>query len=356
MSRIERLSLLLKKLKLDGILISDKYNISYFSGFTGGTGYLFFSDTKRVIITDFRYTIQAKEETQEFEVIEISKEYNYFFIINDLIKKEKIQELGFESQSVLYSDYLDLKQKLIVNQLIPVNQEVSLLRAVKEQKELDLIKHAEEIGDIVFSKILNILKPGMTELEVAANLEYLMKINGAQGLSFDTIVASGIHSSMPHAIPTNKKLEKGDFLTMDFGCIYQGYCSDMTRTVVIGKASEKQKKIYQIVLQAQKIALEFIQAGYKGKEIDKIARDFIGQAGFADYFGHGLGHSVGLYIHEEPRLSPSEETVILANVTETIEPGIYIEGFGGVRIEDLVVVKEDGYINFTHSEKNLIEI
>jgi Xaa-Pro aminopeptidase len=196
----------------------------------------------------------------------------------------------------------------------------------------------------------------MTELEAAAELEYFMKKEGAEDLGFNTIIASGLNSSMPHAIPSEKPFEEGDFITFDFGCKYKGYRSDMTRTVVLGKASEKQKEIYNIVLKAQLAALDAIKAGMKGCEVDKVARDIITEAGYGEYFGHGLGHSVGLEIHEEPRLSVTSETVLQANMIETIEPGIYIPGFGGVRIEDMILVTEEGHINYAHSPKELIEI
>ncbi len=183
-----------------------------------------------------------------------------------------------------------------------------------------------------------------------------MKKNGATGLSFDTIVASGIHSSMPHAIPDDKIIANGDFVTMDFGCVYNGYCSDMTRTIVVGKANDEQRKIYQTVLDAHLLAMDAIREGMICKDVDQIARDYIKNAGYGTYFGHGLGHSVGLYIHESPALNTRDTTVLVEGMIETVEPGIYIPGFGGVRIEDMGVVRKNGYETFTHSPKNLIEL
>ena len=191
---------------------------------------------------------------------------------------------------------------------------------------------------------------------MAAHIEFYMRDAGAEGTSFDTIAASGIHSSMPHAVPTDKVLEEGDFLTMDFGCLVNGYCSDMTRTIVYGRADEKQKEIYDVVLQAQMAALQAIKPGMTGKEVDAIARDVIKEAGYGDCFGHSLGHSVGLEIHETPCFSPREESVIEPGMVITVEPGIYVEGFGGVRIEDVVVITEDGCENITHSPKERMEI
>jgi Xaa-Pro aminopeptidase len=345
---------ILDQFSLDAVLISNEYNMRYLSKFTGACGYLFISRIKKIILTDFRYTIQAKEESENYEVITVNGDY--FKEINGLIEQEHIKRLGFEGKDTLYYDYIILKEHLVSKELIALGNEFTNLRTIKSQLELEYIKKAESIGDIAFLKILEIIKPGMTELEIAANLEYIMKINGAQELSFDTIAASGIHSSMPHAVPTNKKVELGDFLTLDFGCKYKGYCSDMTRTIVIGKATRKQKEVYNLVLEAQLAALDFIRAGYKGKEIDKVSRDIIDQGGYEGCFGHGLGHSVGLFIHENPRLSPREDTEIYANTIETVEPGIYIEGFGGVRIEDLVVVTDKGHINYSSSPKGLIEL
>lgn len=187
-------------------------------------------------------------------------------------------------------------------------------------------------------------------------LEYQMMKQGADGTSFDTIVASGIHSSMPHAIPTDKKIELGDFVTMDFGCRYQGYCSDMTRTIVVGKANDRQKEIYQLVLKANRVTESLLHAGMICREVDKIARDIITDAGYGDYFGHGLGHSVGLEIHESPACNMRDTTVLQPNMIMTVEPGVYLPGFGGVRIEDMVVITEHGYENLAHSGKELIEL
>lgn len=355
MNNYKKVQKILETLELDAVLLSNGNNMFYVSGFAGETGYVYISAKRHAIITDFRYTIQAEMEAEGYEVITIGNG-GYEEAINDMLKAEQVNRLGFEAEDMLYATFHKLKKNLVVDELVPLGDEITCLRRIKTPQELEYIKRAEAIGDQVFGEILGFIKPGMTELEIAARIEYMLKVYGAQKSSFPAIVASGINSSMPHAIPSQKKIENGDFLTMDFGCVYEGYCSDMTRTIVIGKASEKQREVYNTVLKAQLAVLDFIKAGYTGKEVDKIARDIIYSAGYEGCFGHGLGHSVGLFIHESPRLSPSEDEVILAGMTETVEPGIYIKGFGGVRIEDLVVVTETGCENFTHSEKNLIEL
>lgn len=348
------------KLKLDAILITSPYNMRYLSGFRGGEGALYISKNQNVLITDSRYTEAAARES-DFTVIEENRAHSRTQIIKECIQKETSVQgcdfiLGYEDQVMRCSEFQKLASEISGVKWSPLGGHIDALRQVKTEEEIACLAKAEEIGDQAFTEICKVLKPGMTELHVAALLEYYMKMAGAEGFSFETIAASGVNSSMPHAIPGEKKLEEGDFLTMDFGCVYQGYCSDMTRTVVIGKASEKQKEIYHIVLQAQQAALDAICAGKRGSDVDKVARDFITEAGYGDNFGHGLGHSVGLYIHENPRLSPADDTVLQAGMIETVEPGIYIPGFGGVRIEDMVVVTEDGYRNLTKSPKDLIEI
>ncbi|NLO10193.1 MAG: aminopeptidase P family protein [Clostridiales bacterium] len=355
MDNFKRVQEINENLNIDAVLISNGNNMRYVSGFAGETGYLYISKNHHMVITDFRYTYQAEAEAKGYEIVTIGGG-GYEEAINDILKTDNVKSLGFESKDMLFSRYQDLVNKLNVDELVPINDDITRLRRIKTPKELEYIKQAEAIGDKVFTEILTFIKPGMTELEVAARIEYLLKLHGGERSSFSAIVASGVNSSMPHAVPTKKKIENGDFLTMDYGCVYEGYCSDMTRTIVVGKASDKQKEIYNIVLEAQLAALDVIKAGLKGKDIDKVARDIIYKAGYEGCFGHGLGHSVGLFIHEDPRLSPSEEGIIEAGMIETVEPGIYVRGFGGVRIEDLVEVTENGYENYTHSDKSLIEL
>ena len=354
--RYEKLAKLLEAKQLDAVLVSDGYNMRYLSGFTGATGYLLITKNSKNLFTDSRYTIAATAQAPDYTVVEVDAARDYCKFINQVLEAEQITTLGFEAQQVRYSTYENLKARLAVKELVPLAGELTDLRRIKKAEEIARHRQAEHIGDIAFEEILKEIKPGMTELQVAAKLEYIMKMNGADKLSFESIVASGINSSKPHAEPGNKKIESGDFLTMDFGCVYQGYCSDMTRTIVVGKASEKQKEIYNIVLKAQQAVLDMLKPGLPGKAYDKVARDVIYGAGYEGYFGHGLGHGVGLEIHENPRFSMIEEDIVEAGMIMTVEPGIYIPDFGGVRIEDMVVLTEDGYENLTHSRKELIEL
>lgn len=354
---VEKIYNLIKDKNFDAVLISNPHNMRYISGYTGDTGCLYISKNQKAIITDSRYTNQAIAQCKDagYDILEIDNK-GYSYQINKLIDGESVKMLGFEGNHLLYSQYTSYKEKLNCDDMITLGNELDLLRCIKNEEEIKNLTMAEKIGDIAFSKILDYIRPGVTEIEVAAHLEYYMKMEGACSLSFDTIVASGINSSMPHAGVSPKKIEKGDFVTMDFGCIYNGYCSDMTRTIVVGKADDRQKEIYNTVLKAQLAALDFIKSGVTGEQVDKVARDIIYGAGYEGCFGHGLGHSVGLEIHEEPRLSPSGKTVLQPGMIETVEPGIYIRDYGGVRIEDMVVVTENGHINLTHSSKELIEL
>lgn len=352
----EKISNILRENGLDAILVSDACNMRYLSGFRGGTGYLFLSEKRRVLLTDARYTVQAGGETEDFEIAEVSAKRNYETVLKEILGEEQTVTLGFEDLHLIFARARKLQEELGDIRWVALGDSLNRLRRVKTPEEQKLLEQAEAIGDLAFCKILEELRPGLTELQVAARLDYYMKEAGASGNSFDTIAASGVHSAMPHAMPSGKKLEKGDFLTMDFGCVYQGYCSDMTRTVVIGKANERQKEIYQIVLEAQEAALEAIRPGMTGAMVDRVARDLIADAGYGEYFGHGLGHSVGLYIHEEPRLSPSCEDVLCEGIIQTVEPGIYLPDFGGVRIEDMVVITAEGCRNLTRSTKELQEL
>lgn len=356
MRQQEALIRVLEEKQLDAILICDPYNIRYFSGFTGGEGYLYCARNQQVLLTDFRYTIQAQQESKTAAVQEVSAQYGYVDQIKALCDADQVRNLGIEEGAITYATFLNWQSKWDNIQMVPIKNALTQLRSVKTEEELALLEQAEAIGDQVFKEMLSFLRPGLTELQVAAKIEFLMKEYGAQGVSFDTIVASGERSALCHATSSEKKLASGEFVLLDFGCRYQGYCSDMTRTVVLGKASEKQKEIYEIVKTAQQHVLDKICAGVTGKEMDAIARNEIAKAGYSACFGHSLGHSVGLQIHENPRLSPTEETVLQEHMVETVEPGIYIQGFGGVRIEDMIVLTKTGYRNFTKSEKQLIEL
>ncbi len=367
---MKRMEKILSAKKLDGILVSSPANMRNSVGFRG-EGIVFVSGKRPMVFTDSRYTIAAKEECQEADVIQYKKNIyeNWLTELLERLGREAVAEMsiGFEDETMTVQTYQTIlallkKHELENMTLVPLHKELDQLRQVKTQLELLDIEKAEQIGDRAFTRIVEKIRESrsrgeaLTEKQVAAYLEFYMKEMGAEGTSFDTIAASGIHSSMPHAIPTDKILEEGDFLTMDFGCRVNGYCSDMTRTIVIGRADERQREIYDVVLQAQTAAIQAVKPGVKGCEVDAVARDIIRGAGYGDCFGHSLGHSVGLMIHETPCFSPKDETVIEPGMVITVEPGIYVEGFGGVRIEDVVAVTEEGCRNLTHSSKELMEI
>lgn len=354
---------IIKKNNLQGIILTDGYNIHYLTGYKGHTGVALLMGEDRFIFTDSRYTEQAQLEASSFRIIDIGID-GYSKTIRKLLAEKQgdtIEEhnrfmLGFENKSISYNQYKAFADIFgDMAEFVELNDQINKLRMIKTPEEIELIAAAEAIGDKAFEHIINTMEVGMTEKEVALELEYAMKSLGADGLSFDTIVASGKNSSMPHAVPTDKVIEDGDFVTMDFGCIYKGYCSDMTRTVHMGdEMTEKQLEVYTVVLNAQKEALKAIKPGMVCSDIDKIARDYIADAGYGEYFGHGLGHGVGLYIHEEPRFSRTCDVVLESGMVLSVEPGIYLPGEFGVRIEDLIVVTDDGYENLASSPKVLI--
>ncbi|MBF8982648.1 aminopeptidase P family protein [Lutibacter sp. B2] len=350
--RISKFKEILKEKKLDGGIIYKPENRRYMSGFTGSSGYVLITADKTFFITDFRYIEQSKSECKEYEIIEHNDKHTIYSILNDL----NLNSLGFEEDFVTYNQYKEFKEKLNKTKLIPLDGAISSLRIIKYEDEVASIEKAASIADDAFKHICGYIKPGITEKEVAIELEFYMKRKGASATSFDTIVASGVRSSLPHGIASDKVIQNGDFITMDFGCIYNGYCSDMTRTVVLGKASDKQKEIYNIVLEAQTKALEAIKPERDCVEIDKVARDIIKSKGFGEYFGHGLGHGVGLEVHENPRLSPTSKDLLKPGMVVTDEPGIYIPDFGGVRIEDLVLVTQTNHKVLSKSPKELIEL
>ncbi len=351
--RLKNIQEVVRSKGLDAILISKPENRFYLSGFTGSSGFLIISPEEAYLVTDFRYIEQAQQQVECFKVIK--HETPAFKTINNLLKELDISKLGFEANHLTFEQYTSFNENLECS-LIPQKNIVEELRKVKSVEEVKKIKKAAEISEKAFESILAKIKPGVTEKELALELEFSMKKMGAESLSFDIIVASGKRSSLPHGRATNKKIEEGDLITFDFGCKHDSYCSDMTRTVVLGKPSEEQVNIYYTVLAAQQKALQRIKAGMKAAEIDSIAREVITSAGYGDYFGHGLGHGVGLEIHEAPRLSKEGDETLQPGMVVTIEPGIYMPDFGGVRIEDIVVITENGCNNLNTFTKELIKL
>lgn len=359
MERIDKLRALMAQHGVDACLLAKPQNVSYISGFNNTDAYVLLTEKQQFLFTDFRYIEQAVAEAPDFEIEKIGggKLLNALAsAVSDKLVQAGARALWFEGSYVSYAFYSSLSGELDDVQLVDMGDALERMRAVKDEDEIALIAHAAAVADKVFEDVLEYIKPGVTERQLAARIEFIFKEQGCDGVSFPTIVASGKHSSMPHAQPSDKALEPGDFVTMDFGGLYKGYCSDMTRTVVLGRASPVQRRIYDTVLEAQLAALNNIKAGMDCKAADALARDVISSAGYGEYFGHSLGHGVGREIHELPTLSPNADGVLPVNAVVTVEPGIYIPGVGGVRIEDLIIVR-DGYIqNLTSSIKELIEL
>ena len=348
---MQRLEVLRKSFtECDGVYITGKANIFYYSGFTSEDGALLITADRAVLITDSRYTIQARLEAPGFEV------YNIADGMAKLFEGFNPERLGIEENHLTVSGLNALKKASPQAEIVEFEKNISAPREKKDSLELERIRNAEALGDAAFSHILKVLKVGMREVDVAFELESFMKKNGASGTSFDTIVASGVRSAMPHGTASVKEIEYGDFVTLDFGCVLDGYCSDMTRTVVMGKADSRQKEIYDIVLKAQEAGLKAARAGVRCADVDAAARKIIEDAGYGKNFGHSLGHSVGIEIHETPNFSPKSTAVAEVGNVITDEPGIYIDGFGGVRIEDIVAITTKNTENLTKSKKDLIII
>lgn len=337
---------------IDGVLLVGDANRNYLSGFTGNESFSVITSDKAFFITDSRFTEQAKEQVKDYDLLEY-KGIIFVDFLRDLLSKLNINILGFEENVISYSQYTLYSNKLKCS-LVPMNGIVEKMRMIKDIHEIESIQNAARISDKAFEHILKFIKPGMKEKEVSLELEFYMKKLGAKELSFPSIVASGIRSSFPHGEATNKIINKGEFLTLDFGCVFDEYCSDMTRTVVIGEPTQKMEKIYNVVLEAQKLALKEYKPEVPAAQVDSIARNYIEKNGYGIYFGHGLGHGVGRQIHEGPTISFRNKEKLEDGMVVTDEPGIYIPNFGGVRIEDLLVVREGGGRVLSQSPKELI--
>ena len=339
---IEKIQEKLIKENIDAIWISNIVNIRYITGFTGSTADLLVLKEGGYILVDSRYWEQVNQEVTEVKPILVDGDNNLFTFLKELESKNSLKRLGFEASNVVYNTWAKLRELFQNVELVPLNNWVEELRMVKTEDEIEKIKKALMIAEQAFENILPLIKVGVSEKDIAIELEYQMAKLGSERPAFDTIVASGERGALPHGKASNKKLIGNEFIVFDFGAVYNGYHSDITRTVYFGNPSEEEILVYNIVLEAQKKAEEIIEEGLQCNFVDKVARDIIQENGFGNYFGHGLGHGVGLEIHELPRLSPKSDMVLKKGMVVTIEPGIYIPGKFGVRIEDMVVVDKSG--------------
>lgn len=349
--RVEKLRQLMITEDLPAILVTSPYNLRYLTNFTGTTGLALITLERAFFVTDFRYMEQAAKQAVDYEIIQ--NKGPIFKEVARLIDEMGIEDVAFEEEHVSFATYSTLVD-LFSCDLTPIAGLIESLREVKEDSEVAIIKKAISISDAAFTHILKVIKPGMTEIEIANQLDFYMRSLGASGVSFETIVASGYRSAMPHGVASEKVLAKGDMVTLDFGCYYQGYVSDMTRTFALGDPGEQLKEIYEIVLAANQKVIAEAKAGVTGEYLDFVARKVIGDAGYGEAFGHGLGHGIGLEIHEGPAVSKAYTKEYLPGNIITDEPGIYLAGLGGVRIEDDLLITATGNEVLTQSPKELI--
>ena len=338
---------------VDGLLLTSRYSRFYAAEFDIAEGVAIVTRGGCCYFTDSRYIESAQNGIVGMEVIEMNRANPYGKLLNDAIARFDVQKLGFEEDFLTVAEFNEYQQELKA-ELLPMSAKINSFRAVKEAWELERMRKAQKITDAAFSQILERIKPGMTEKELQAELIYLLYKNGGEGLSFDPIVVSGPNTSLPHGVAGDRVIQEGDFITMDFGVLLEGYCSDMTRTVAVGFATEEMKKVYNTVLAAQTAGIAATKAGVYGKDIDEAARKVITDAGYGEYFGHGYGHSLGLQVHESPNCNPKGETKMEPGMVCSAEPGIYLPGKFGVRIEDVVIFTADGCEDITESPKNLI--
>lgn len=353
MNKLNQLIQSLDEESLDALLITNPINRRYITDFTGTAGIAIVSKKGAVFVTDFRYIEQATEQAKDFTIVEHTKAIE--IEINKQLKKLNVKKLGFEKNTVTYAEF-ERYQELLNVDLIPVNNLVEKLRLIKSNDELKILKQAGQIVDEAYEHILPFIKPGVREIEIANELEFFMRQQGATSSSFDIIVASGSRSALPHGVASEKEIQNGELVTMDYGALYNGYCSDITRTVAVGDISEELRSIYKTVLAAQMKGVENIKPDMTGKEADAITRDYIDENGYGEYFGHSTGHGLGLEVHEEPRLSSSSQTILKPGMVVTVEPGIYIPNVGGCRIEDDIVITKSGNERLTFANKDLVHL
>ena len=352
MNHLKQIAAKLPEYGIDAMLLNSEPGEYYAVGFHG-EGNVVVTAEKCFYFTDSRYIEAAGNLITGAEIAMTGHSRNYRAMVQEVVEQCGIKTMGFEENYLSVAEY-ELWEKGLTAKLVPAQKLVNSLRAAKDEEEIALMRKAQEITDRAFDEILKFIQPGMTEQEIAAKLQYDMLRFGAMRMSFDPIVASGPNGSKPHAIPSDRKVQKGDFITMDFGCVYGGYCSDMTRTVALGEPTEEMRKVYHIVLEAQKAGIAAAKAGVTGKSVDAAARKVIEDAGYGEYFGHGYGHSVGIEIHESPNANTRDETLLPVGAAVSAEPGIYLPGKFGVRIEDVTVLTAEGCMDITKSPKELI--
>lgn len=336
--------------RCEALLILDLNNIRYLTGFTGGSGALLLDDGRSILLVDGRYITQAREEAPQVEIFECRDKMEG---IAEILATFGAKTVGFESAAISFESYGKLKEKIHDVRLESIPNDGSGIRAIKDESEVALLREAAAKASETLTSMLNAIRPGVMERDVALELEYMMRRSGAGGVSFPTIVASGVNSALPHATPGARKLAKGDVVVIDFGTVYGGYHSDETCTFVLGVASSRQKEVYSVVKEAHDRAVAAVKAGIPCCEIDRIARDCMNEGGLEPFFSHAAGHGIGLDIHEPPKMSASSKAVLEAGMVITIEPGVYIPGLWGVRIEDMVLVKKDGCEVLTKMGKDL---
>lgn len=347
--RLINLRITLAESELDAILVGQPENRRYLSGFTGSAGWLLISADRAVLVTDFRYLEQVGRQAPDFELVRLETKVSD--LLPGLLADLGVHRLGFESQHLTVDQFDEWSQCTGGVEWVPLKETVERMRALKDKSEVDALRRSAQLNDAAFGHFLEVVGPGMTELEAAWEIEAFARTHGASKVAFDLIVAAGPNGALPHARPGARTISSGDPIVVDIGCVLDGYCSDMTRTVCLGDPDEKYLEVWELVLKAQEAAMAGIRAAVSGREIDALARDLIAEAGYGEYFGHGLGHGVGLAVHEGPRASRLSDDTLAAGMSLTVEPGIYLPGRFGVRIEDLVIVREEGIENLSNTPK-----
>jgi Xaa-Pro aminopeptidase/Xaa-Pro dipeptidase len=353
-ARCTRVQEKLKLHHIEAVLITRPENRRYLSGFTGSSGALVITEKEKYFLTDFRYLIQVRAECPDWQVVQVKE--SLFSALHELLAEIKVNVLGCEGDFLTYQQFIDLQNKLAGRTLTPLSEFIEELREVKDEAEIKALKKAAALTTQAFNYILNYLQVGKTEKEISLALEFFMRSAGGSAPGFELIVASGPNSARPHGTATDKPLNEGDLVVIDFGCGYNGYYADFTRTVVLGEPTARQKEIYQLVLKAQKTGLLSLKSGIKAKEVDGEVRQVIEAHGWGGNFGHSTGHGVGLAVHESPALAKDNETILKPGMVVTVEPGIYLPDWGGVRIEDMVLVEEEGCRLLTLAPKETLII